>query len=259
MKRYLILSDGSVFEGEAIGADGDAIGEVVFTTAMVGYMETLTDPSYYGQLVTQTFPLIGNYGAIEADAESEKPALGGYIVREECATGSNFRMESELDAFLKKYNVAGICGVDTRALTKKIRSKGVMNGMITSKKSLPPEKMKEIKAYRVRNAVEKTTCEQEVTLGSGSKRVVLWDFGAKKNIERELLKRDCTVIRVPAHTSAERIAALDPDGIMLTNGGGQYGDHRRTEKTERTQDPHVRYLPGASVAGFEPRRDHAEA
>ena len=225
MKRYLILSDGSVFEGEAIGADGDAIGEVVFTTAMVGYMETLTDPSYYGQLVTQTFPLIGNYGAIEADAESEKPALGGYIVREECATGSNFRMESELDAFLKKYNVAGICGVDTRALTKKIRSKGVMNGMITSKKSLPPEKMKEIKAYRVRNAVEKTTCEQEVTLGSGSKRVVLWDFGAKKNIERELLKRDCTVIRVPAHTSAERIAALDPDGIMLTNGGGDPADN----------------------------------
>ena len=119
MKRYLILSDGSVFEGEAIGADGETVGEVVFTTAMVGYMETLTDPSYYGQIVAHTFPLIGNYGAIEADSESDAPALKGYVVREECFEGSNFRKESELDVFLKKHGIVGICGVDTRALTKK--------------------------------------------------------------------------------------------------------------------------------------------
>ncbi len=220
MKRYLILSDGTVFEGEGIGAEGETIGEVVFTTAMVGYMETLTDPSYYGQIVTQTFPLIGNYGAIEADAESEKPALRGYIVREECPVGSNFRKESELDEFLCRHGIVGLCGIDTRALTKKIRSKGVMNGIITSRKTLPPEKLKEVKAYRVVEAVRNTTCKEERRMGEGSKRVVLWDFGAKQNIERELLKRDCTVIRVPSYTTAERIIALKPDGIMLTNGGG---------------------------------------
>ena len=225
MKRYLILSDGSVFEGEGIGAEGETLGEVVFTTAMVGYVETLTDPSYYGQIVTHTFPLIGNYGAMEEDSESEKPVLRGYIVREECAAGSNFRLESELDDYLKRHNIVGLCGIDTRALTKKIRSKGVMNGIITSRKTVTPDLLKKIKAYRVCDAVKNTTCKQEVTLGSGSKRVVLWDFGAKKNIERELLKRDCTVIRVPSYTAAERILELKPDGIMLTNGGGDPADN----------------------------------
>ena len=220
MKRYLILSDGTVFEGSAMGADGETLGEVVFTTAMVGYMETLTDPSYYGQIVTQTFPLIGNYGAIELDSESEKPALRGYIVREECEIGSNFRKECELDEFLKRNSIVGISGIDTRALTKKIRSKGVMNGLITSHKNVSPEKLKEIKAYRVSDAVKNTTCKEEVVRGDGDKRVVLWDFGAKKNIERELLARGCTVIRVPSYTTAERICELKPDGIMLTNGGG---------------------------------------
>ena len=225
MKRYLILSDGSVFEGAAIGADGDTIGEVVFTTAMVGYMETLTDPSYYGQIVAQTFPLIGNYGAIEADAESDKPALRGYIVREECETGSNFRKETELDVFLRKHNIVGICGVDTRALTKKIRSKGVMNGIITSRKTLAPEVVKAVKSYKVTDAVESTTCGAEVRLGNGKRKIALWDFGAKANIERELIKRGCTVIRVPAGTTAQRIAEISPDGVMLSNGGGDPADN----------------------------------
>lgn len=220
MKRYLILSDGTVFEGKAIGADGEALGEVVFTTGMVGYMETLTDPSYYGQIVTHTFPLIGNYGAIEPDAESEKPALRGYIVRELCEKGSNFRKESELNDFLCKFGIVGLCDIDTRALTKKIRSKGVMNGLITDKKQVTPERLKQIKAYRVTDAVRQTTRPQEETMGNGSKRVILWDFGAKMNIERELLKRDCTVIRVPSYTTAARIRQLHPDGIMLSNGGG---------------------------------------
>lgn len=220
MKRYLILSDGTVYEGEGIGAEGETIGEVVFTTAMVGYMETITDPSYYGQIITQTFPLIGNYGAISADSESEKPALSGYIVREECGIGSNFRKESELDEFLKRHGIVGLCGIDTRALTKKIRSKGVMNGLITSRKNAAPERLREIKAYRVKDAVERTTCSVERVMGSGKRKVVLWDFGAKLNIERELLKRDCTVVRVPANTTAERIAEIAPDGVMLSNGGG---------------------------------------
>lgn len=125
MKRYLILSDGTVFEGRSMGASGDALGEVVFTTSMVGYMETLTDPSYYGQIVTQTFPLIGNYGAISADAESEKPALKGYIVREECEHGSNFRKEGELDAFLVANNIVGLCDIDTRALVKRFVPKAL--------------------------------------------------------------------------------------------------------------------------------------
>lgn len=220
MKRYLILSDGSVFEGFAIGCDGETVGEVVFTTGMVGYMETLTDPSYYGQIVTQTFPLIGNYGAMLPDSESERPALKGYIVRELCDKGSNFRMESELDDFLKKEGIVGISGIDTRALTKKIRSKGVMNGMLSSKKSITPEKLKEIKAYKVTDAVKNTTCKGVATLGCGSKKVVLWDFGVKLNIERELLKRDCTVIRMPSYATAEEILSYNPNGIILSNGGG---------------------------------------
>ncbi|WP_251546204.1 carbamoyl phosphate synthase small subunit [Pumilibacter intestinalis] len=220
MKRYLILSDGSVFEGRAMGAEGETLGEVVFTTGMVGYMETLTDPSYYGQIVTQTFPLIGNYGAMLPDSESEKPALRGYIVRELCEKGSNFRMESELDEFLKKEGIVGLCDIDTRALTKKIRSKGVMNGLITDKKNVSPQRLKEIKAYKVLNAVRETTCDKVITLGTGSKKVVLWDFGVKLNIERELLRRDCTVIRVPSYATAEEILSLGPDGLILSNGGG---------------------------------------
>ena len=225
MKRYLILSDGSVFEGRAMGADGETIGEVVFTTGMVGYTETITDPSYYGQIVTQTFPLIGNYGVIEKDEESEKPALKGYIVREICDEGSNFRKDIELDAFLKRENIVGLCDIDTRALAKKIRSKGVMNGMLSSRKTVSPEKMKEIKAYRVVKAVERTTCACAETLGEGKTRVVLWDFGAKANIERELLKRDCTVVRVPSTATAEEILSYRPDGIMLSNGGGDPADN----------------------------------
>ncbi len=154
MKAYLILQNGKVFEGESIGADGEAIGEVVFTTAMVGYMESITDPSYYGQIVAQTFPLIGNYGAMKIDSESVKPELAGYIVRELCAEGSNFRKEEELDEFLKRSGIVGISGVDTRALTRIIRESGVMNGMITRSKSKLDEKMEKLKKYKVEKAVE---------------------------------------------------------------------------------------------------------
>ncbi len=224
-KRYLILSDGSVFEGAAMGADGEVLGEVVFTTGMGGYMETLTDPSYYGQIVTHTFPLIGNYGAIAADSESDKPYLKGYIVRELCECGSNFRMESELNEYLARNNIVGLCDIDTRALTKKIRSKGVMNGLITDKKTVTPDLLKTIKAFKVQNAVLSTTGKEERTFGTGRKKVVLWDFGAKSNIERELLKRDCTLVRVPSYTTCERILQLNPDGVMLTNGGGDPVDN----------------------------------
>lgn len=225
MKAYLILADGTVFEGISVGAAGETVGEAVFTTAMAGYMETITDPSYYGQIVAQTFPLIGNYGTMSVDAESEKPELFGYIVREMDGTGSNFRNEGPLDSYLKAHNIVGIAGIDTRQLTRILRESGVMNAMITPSKTGLDVKLKKIRAFRVRSAVENTTCKQVSTIGDGKHKVVLWDFGAKGNIERELLKRDCTVVRVPSSATAEEIVALQPDGIMLSNGGGNPADN----------------------------------
>ena len=227
MERYLIMKDGTVLTGKAIGASGTVIGEAVFTTAMCGYIQTLTDPSYYGQLVMHTFPLIGNYGAIPEDAESDRPYLAGYIVRELCAEGSNYRKKLELDEYLKQNNVVGICGIDTRALTRKIRSGGVMNAMITDDLKNMSEKLAAIKKFRVKNAVENTTCKAVTRVESDNTkpRVVLYDFGAKKNIERVLVKRGCDVVIVPAHTTAEEALALKPDGIMLSNGGGDPADN----------------------------------
>lgn len=225
MKAYLILADGTVFEGDSIGAPGETVGETVFTTAMVGYMETITDPSYYGQLVTQTFPLIGNYGTIEADSESDKPALFGYIVRAIDPRGSNFRAGEPLDAYLKKHGIVGIAGIDTRQLTRILRENGVMNAMITPSLKNMEGKLKTIRAYKVNKAVEHTSDTRPVTLGEGDIRVALWDFGAKGNIARELVKRGCTVTCMPACSTAEEIAALKPDGIMLSNGGGDPADN----------------------------------
>ena len=136
-KAFLILADGTVFEGNSIGAAGSVIGETVFTTGMTGYLETLTDPSYYGQIVTQTFPLIGNYGMIPEDYESKKCHIRGYIVRELCEKPSNFRCKLTLDDFLKQQNIIGICGIDTRRLTKILREAGVMNGMIVTAETCP--------------------------------------------------------------------------------------------------------------------------
>lgn len=228
MKRYLIMKDGTVFTGEAIGADGTVIGEAVFTTAMCGYLQTVTDPSYYGQIVAHTFPLIGNYGAIVTDAESDKPYLAGYIVRELCEEGSNYRKEQELDAYLKQNNVVGIAGIDTRALTRKIRQSGVMNAMITDSVKDLPKKLAEIKRFRVASAVENTSCKAPFTVGDKSPKykVVLYDFGAKRNIERMLVKYGCEVTVVPYDTTAEDVLKLAPDGIMLSNGGGDPADNK---------------------------------
>lgn len=228
MEKYLVLKDGTVFTGEAIGAPGTAIGEAVFTTAMCGYLLTLTDPSYYGQLVTQTFPMIGNYGTITCDSESDKPYLFGYIVREECNHGSNFRKDGELDDYLKAHNIVGISGLDTRALTRKIRSSGVMNAMICDDLKNLPDKLAEIKRYRVCGAVENTSCKTEQVYEpqcAVKHTVVLYDFGAKNNITRMLLKRGVKVIRVPYNTTAERALSFNPDGIMLSNGGGDPSDN----------------------------------
>ena len=266
-KACLVLANGLVFEGRSFGAEGIIIGETVFTTGMNGYLETLTDPSYYGQIVTQTFPLIGNYGDIKKDYESSKCNLRGYIVRQWCEEPSNFRCDGDLDSYLKSQKIIGLYDIDTRRLTKILREVGVMNGMLISGNSkdaleafaaLKDEKKKtalleKIKSYKIEKAVESVTGsatgveepadvvfsesakyrfvpvtadgtkindEKEAMKAGKGKKVVLWDFGAKANIRRELLKRGLEVVTVPCSYTAEQIMALNPDGVMLSNGPG---------------------------------------
>lgn len=218
MKRYLVLENGEVFEGEGFGADCTAVGELVFTTGMCGYIETLTDPSYYGQIVLQTFPLIGNYGIIEEDFEG-KCAARGYVTSELCEHPSNFRCGGTVNEFLKKNGIPAICGVDTRELTRTIRESGVVNSIICDK---IPTDLSNVRSYSVQNAVASVMPHCHVTVScEGTKyRVVLMDFGAKENIIRSLIKRGCEVIRVPGSTKADEIFEYKPDGIMLSNGPG---------------------------------------
>ena len=216
---YLVLGNGKVFKGKQIGAPGKCLGELVFTTNMEGYLETLTDPSYAGQIVIQTFPLIGNYGVIEEDFEG-KSALKGYVVRELCGTPSNFRSQYKLDEYLKKQGIPGICGVDTRELTRLIREEGVMNAMICNR---IPKDLAAINEFAVTNVVDAVTCEKEAVypaLGEKKHNVVLIDYGAKRNIIRSLCRRGCQVTVVPSKTSAKAVLSYNPDGIMLSNGPG---------------------------------------
>ncbi|MBP3746662.1 MAG: glutamine-hydrolyzing carbamoyl-phosphate synthase small subunit [Ruminococcus sp.] len=223
-KAYLLLANGQVFEGRSFGAKGTVIGEVVFTTGLTGYQETLTDPSYYGQIVTQTFPLIGNYGVNSQDNESAKSYVSGYIVREWCNAPSNFRCEGNINDFLKEHNIIGINNIDTRCLTRTIREAGVMNGVITTEDvyAKKDELLEQIRAFSVRDAVKNVTNTETLTYEPEEKkyRVVLFDFGYKRNIRQELIKRGCEVIVVPAYTTAEEVAKIAPDGIMLSNGPG---------------------------------------
>lgn len=218
-KGYLILQDGQVFEGVRFGAETDTVGELVFTTGMCGYVETLTDPSYAGQIVMQTYPLIGNYGIIREDFEGAC-CVKGYVVREYCDTPSNFRTDCDLDAYLKEQGVPGLCGVDTRELTRIIREHGVMNAAICDE---IPADLTPIKTYAITGVVEAVSCKEPDRYqaeGEERFRVSLIDYGAKCNIVRELQKRGCTVTVLPASTSAEEILAAGPDGVMLSNGPG---------------------------------------
>ena len=229
MNAYLLLANGMVFAGQSVGAQGVTVGEVVFSTGMVGFQETLTDPSYYGQIITQTYPLIGNYGMNHDDMESDRIWAKGYIVREACTTPSNWRCEETLDSFLKKNNTIGIEGIDTRHLTRIIRESGVMNGAIltTFDPADPANKaetealLAEIRAYAVTDAVKNVTCAApEVFNPEGETHIVLMHYGCKRNIVRCLVKRGCKVTVMPAFATAEEIKALAPDGIMLSNGPG---------------------------------------
>ena len=218
-KAYLILQDGTVYEGECFGAPAESVGELVFNTGVVGYIETLTDPSYYGQIVMQTFPAVGNYGIIEEDFEGEC-RVKGYVVREWCREPSNFRSQYTLDEFLKRQGVPGICGIDTRAVTQRIRESGVMNAMIADR---VPEDLSAIRAYSVTGGVSAVGASGRAHYppkGERTCRVALIDYGTKRNIIRELQARGCEVTVLPPFVAAETVLGLHPDGVMLSNGPG---------------------------------------
>lgn len=259
MKAFLILEDGTVYQGTHIGADKEIISEIVFNTAMAGYLEELTDPSYAGQAVCMTYPLIGNYGICWEDSESRQAWPDGIIVRELSRTASNFRKDITIQEYLKAQGVAGIAGIDTRALTKILREKGTMTGMITVNENFNlDEILPQLKAYKYQDAVKKVTCAHTYEVKgvndlsdngpiSGSSRfdevaykagirekcpsvirkingkgmkVAILDVGMKNNIVESLAMRGCDVKVYPAHTKAEEILADKPDGIMLSNGPG---------------------------------------
>ncbi|OUP07728.1 carbamoyl phosphate synthase small subunit [Anaeromassilibacillus sp. An200] len=226
---YLLLENGEWFEGKSFGAqpaNSGISGEVVFTTAMTGYLETLTDPSYCGQIVVQTFPLIGNYGIIPEDFESSRPRLTAYVVKEWCRVPSNFRNEGDLDAFLKGKGIPGLYGIDTRALTRRLRDHGSMNGLLTL--TPPPYSKETIQALRNTRPeppVPLVTRREPERFGEGETHIVLWDFGAKQNLIRELVRRGCRVTAVPSFFTAEQILALHPQGVLLSNGPGDPADN----------------------------------
>lgn len=223
-KAFLLLADGTLFEGTACGYEGKSIGEVVFNTGMAGYQEVLTDPSYYGQIVTMTYPLVGNYGINFEDYESHKSWVSGFIMREICEYPSNWRCRHTLDDYLKSQKVVGLQGIDTRRLTRILRNSGVMNGIIYTEGHEPTEQdIADMKDYIVKDAVSTVTCNQPSICkaeGETKYRVALLDFGVKYNIERELQARGCEVTILPGDTEPNEIINGGYDGVMLTNGPG---------------------------------------
>lgn len=221
MNAFLILEDGHVFKGQSFGARKEVICEVVFNTSMTGYLEVLTDPSYQGQGVVMTYPLIGNYGVCAEDAESAHPWHSAFIVREISRTSSNFRREEDLEDYLIRHDIPGISGVDTRAITKILREEGCMGGMITTNPDYNlDEILPKLKEYRVTDAVKTVTRQEKEHFSGDGYKVALLDLGTKDNIVNSLVKRGCDVTVYPAFTSAEEILRDQPDGIMLSNGPG---------------------------------------
>lgn len=226
MRARLILEDGTVFEGTAFGADGESFGEVVFNTGMTGYQEVLTDPSYFGQIVTMTYPLIGNYGVNVDDIESNHPHVRGFVVREWSEHPSNWRNMGSLDNYLKKNNIIGIQGIDTRMLTKKIRVKGTMGGVITTLDGTVDEYVAKLNTPHLlpRDQVARVTTKSTYRSPGKNRRIVAMDFGMKSGVLRSLVARGCDVTVVPADTSAEEILGWKPHGVMLSNGPGDPAD-----------------------------------
>ncbi len=239
MKAVLALADGKFFTGKALGAVGEVTGEIVFNTSMTGYQEILTDPSYHGEIVTMTYPQIGNYGVNREDVESARPFLSGFVVKESCPFPSNFRAEVNLDTYLKENNIVGIEGIDTRALVRHIRTVGAQTGIISSTDTDPDsliDKARRAPSIVGRDLVKEVTCHEPYqptdgvwTLGEGycdcrqstlPYRVVAYDFGIKRNILRNLTSLGCQVTVVPATMSAEDVLKMEPDGVFLSNGPG---------------------------------------
>jgi carbamoyl-phosphate synthase small subunit len=238
MKAALALADGRVFYGQAFGATGEISGEVVFNTSMSGYQEILTDPSYRGEIVTMTYPLIGNCGINREDVESSRPHLAGFIVKEACDIPSNWRSEMSLDAYLKKNNIIGLAGIDTRALVRHIRDKGAQTGVLSTVDTDADSLVAKAKAAPSivgQDLVQQVTCEKSYDWEEGTWslengyehaqdparfKVVAYDFGIKRNILRNLVNKGCAVTVVPATASAEEVLAMQPDGVFLSNGPG---------------------------------------
>lgn len=237
MKAILALADGTIFEGENFGATGETSGEVVFNTGMTGYQEVITDPSYKGQIVTMTYPLIGNYGCNEVDVESAKPQVEGFVVREYSSRYSNWRSSGSLDDYFKEHGVIGIQEIDTRALTRRLRVHGVMNGVLSTTDLSPESLVAKARAWHGLVGADlagRVTCSDSYSwsdpgtaLGGQPEaipeprfRVIAMDFGVKYNILRQLTRHGCDVQVVSARTSADEILAADPDGIFLSNGPG---------------------------------------
>lgn len=224
MKGYLVLEDGSIFEGDKIGYDKEAICEVVFNTSMTGYLEIFTDPSYAGQGVVMTYPLIGNYGLTREDQESKKPWVEAVFVHEIAEMESNFRSKMHILEFLKEYKIPGLQGINTRKLTKILRQKGTMKGKITSDISNIDNILEEIKNYKISNLVEKVSSNEYATYGNGKTKIALLDFGAKQNIINSLIKRDCEVTVFPQNTHYSKLLSDEFEGIVLSNGPGNPED-----------------------------------
>lgn len=224
MKAKLVLEDGKIFEGFSFGARGQRYGEVVFNTSMTGYQEILTDPSYKGQIVAMTYPLIGNYGVNIEDAESRKLFLEGFVVKEYSGIASNWRSKKDLGSYLKDNNILAIEGVDTRALTRHIRLQGAMKAIISTQDLDEKDLLKKVKSspglVGIDMVKEVTSDKIQYWNKSGKYKVVVIDCGVKFNILRELAKQNCKVIVVPSDTSAEKILGMKPDGILLSNGPG---------------------------------------
>jgi len=223
---YLVLENGLIFEGEFFGAEKEIIGEIVFNTGMTGYIETLTDNCYFGQIVLQTFPMVGNYGIISEDFESSSVKASAYIVKSWCEEPSNFRSEGNLDAFLKSENITGLCGIDTREVAKIIRGNGVMNAKITGDKN--NINFDEIKNYKIKDAVKNVSCRgaHYAPAENGKYRVVLIDFGMKESLKLALLNKNCDVFVMPYNTPAKEIKlGHDINGIVLSSGPGDPADN----------------------------------
>jgi len=232
MRAVIALEDGSLFEGESFGAQGEITGEVVFNTGMTGYQEVLTDPSYCGQIVTMTYPLIGNYGINADDFESDKPQVRGFIVRELCKRPSNWRSIQSLGDYLSRYGIIGVQGIDTRALTRILREKGTMKGIISTSEQFDFSSRKSaIDEFVIKDPVMEVTAKTVKYIAGEGPKIALIDYGAKQNIIRSLIKRGCDIHIFPADSTEKEIMSISPDGIFLTNGPGDPKDCTYAIKT----------------------------